>query len=121
MPVLLRVLLCLALVANGIASAQAQVRMALTSAPVGAPHVAMPCHDDAGDRAMPAAPDAGLPGHDACCQDGRCDCPCAPALVQLVLVPRLPDAGPRALPAAAPLLQAHREPRLPHRIRPPIG
>ena len=121
-PLLLRLLLCLAILANGIASAQAGVRMlGAHAAPVAvqaAAEAASSCHETA-DAVAPDAPSAHERGD--CCRDGGCDCTCPVPLFEALLVPVL--AGPPvATQATAPRAPARRAaPRLPHLIRPPIG
>lgn len=121
-PLLLHLLLCLAILANGIASAQAGVRMlGAHAAPVAvqtAAAAASSCHETA-DAVAPDAPTAHE--HGDCCRDGGCDCTCPVPLFEALLVPAL--AGPAvATEATAPAVSArHPAPRLPHLIRPPIG
>ena len=115
---LLRLLLCLALVANGTTAVFANARTALD------PDMAMamqhddapPCHDAASDDA-PKPPVS----HDDCCGTGACLCSCvahAPAVVTVDAL--VPDARPAIAPASAqPVSRA--SPALPHPIRPPIG
>ena len=111
-PVLLRLLLCLALVACGVAGARAQARMQLES------H-AMTAMADMPDRhaADPAAP---LPAsHEDCCDAGPCACPvpAVPVFTGLRLAAALPDA----VQASMDLTPRHRAPRLGDPLRPPIG
>jgi hypothetical protein len=126
---LLRLLLCIALVANGTSAVYASTLMtagAGTDATAAASHDAEPpCHDMpamthaamAADHDTPAAPVS----HDDCCPPGACLCSCVSH------APTLPAFGVFALPArpsAAPvaaLRVAFASPALPHLIRPPIG
>ncbi|KLD71682.1 copper homeostasis protein [Xanthomonas pisi DSM 18956] len=132
LPCLLRLLLCLCLVANTATGAWASVGMAMPDRvmPQAATHTvqahvaaAMPCHE-----AMPAADAARLPdttrhphAHASdCCKLGSCDClqHCNLALLTLPAVPTgMP--GRSAVPAALDAGRgspAHEQP-----VRPPIG
>ena len=126
---LLRALLCLALLLNGTAYAQASTRMAMGNMGAAAQsdhHDMPPCHENMDmDVAIddPGAPkadhhdDAGLPD---CCKAGSCDGFCAqhaPALSWLVVL-----GTPRYPAADAPVYRAdvHASVRLSHRHRPPI-
>lgn len=125
--VLLRALLCLALLLNGTAYAHAATRMAMGDMTAAAPsgHDDMPpCHegmdmamDDSGTSAAEHHDDAGLPD---CCKAGNCDGFCAqhaPALGWLAV-----SATSRYPAADAPAYRAdvHASVRLSHRHRPPI-
>ena len=132
---LLRVVLSIALVLNGIGGAVAATRMHAdqisaaehTSSPKPA-NTAMPCHQhqlsQAADghtsaQSAPAAPEKSqLPD---CCESGICACACAHATQVVLLAP--PGTVPilnRNL-TVKPLPLAHAAPALPHLIRPPIG
>src|SRR5690242_20177142 len=118
--ILLRLLLCLALVANGTSAVYASARMA--PAPQSA---AQPCHDmpamahaaiAAGDEA-PSPP----PSHADCCPPGACLCSCVSHAS--TLLPSQSFALPPR-PAAAPVAAVRvsfPSPVLPNPIRPPIG
>lgn len=127
---LLRALLCLALLFNGMAYAHAATRMAMgdmTSAVEAADDASPPCHEGM-DMAMPMDDtdasntghhddDAGLPD---CCKAGSCDGFCtqhAPAVTWLAAAgtPLYPSAEAPAYHA-----DAHASVRLSHRHRPPI-
>jgi hypothetical protein len=125
--VLLRVLLSLALVLNGIGSAVAAVHghagpashdrgHALATAEVA------PCHEHA--KAAPA--DAGKgkgkgKGDGHCCDGARCHCACtAPGATAVPVVLLLSPAVAVTL-ATHRLDAGHRAPALAHPIRPPIG
>ncbi|WP_349656051.1 CopL family metal-binding regulatory protein [Xanthomonas sp. 10-10] len=130
LPCLLRLLLCLCLVANTATGAWASVGMAMpeVAMPQTVTHAmqahvaaAMPCHD-----AMPAADAAPLPdttrhAHASdCCKLGSCDClqHCSLALLTLPAVPA-GMLGHSAVPAA---LDAGRgNPTHEQPVRPPIG
>ena len=113
--VLLRVLLSLALVFNGIGSAMAAVHM--PAAPMDAAlaqalasNDAAPCHEQGPAKAK-----------DNCCHGARCACACtlAAANVDARLVIAL--AMPPVALATHRLDAGHRAPALAHPIRPPIG
>lgn len=125
--VLLRLLLCLALICNGAASAMASARMAMPA--TAQEHMALPsdppCHemaamDHATDATPAKTPQDGHPAPD-CCQSGTCQCACVHA-AQVALPSTLAlgfvTGGPRI---AQPMRAGHSEPALPHLIRPPIG
>lgn len=139
---LLRLLLCVSLVANGIGFSQASTRMKFTHDAHGAAQEVIPvasaaCHDDpsasvAGENAVSHAgmghgPDSGAAGADdvaggaECCDGSSCQCACpqqASATAAVALT-----SGP--VPALATLqgrgTSLRESPRLPHLIRPPIG
>ena len=124
--VLLRLLLCLALLLNGTASAMAAARMAIPHAePQGRTmQSAAPCHDmamvDQAAASTDRAPEDGHPAPD-CCESGICQCACVHAAQPAV--PAMPAPGfiaggsrpAQAMPAG------HADPALPHPVRPPIG
>jgi hypothetical protein len=120
---LLRLALCVALVANGMATAMAGVQM---TGHVDAAH--HPARDVAGmadhchEAAAPATVKPSHPGSKGgeCCQVGACACHCVPQAQLAVapvtfLRPPLHDVVVHAPPAP------REPPRLPHLIRPPIG
>jgi hypothetical protein len=119
--IVLRVVLCLALAANGIAGATAALRMPTSASPAAAVGSAVaPCHDalDASTD-QPTAKHAAP--HGACCHAGACAChgvTQAPVLVASTIdiaVPLPHDAVVQA-PAGA-----RESPRRVHLIRPPIS
>ncbi|WP_068835589.1 CopL family metal-binding regulatory protein [Xanthomonas cannabis] len=134
---LLRLLLCLCLVANTATGSWASVGMAMpdTVVPQATAHAmaahpstaqAMPCHDA---MAAPhsAAPDAltaqvkGDHPHAAdCCKLGSCDClqHCSLALLTL---PALPTAMPGHFAVPAALDEGRSSPAHEQPVRPPIG
>lgn len=118
-PLLLRVLLCIALLANGVAGAQAAVRMAMPRADahagVQAPSPAAACH-----REAPASAGHAMPDGD-CCKDVRCDGLCAPSAVQMPAPLAIAPPAARATPPADLRRDGHAPPPLPHALRPPIG
>ena len=114
-PVLLRLLLCLALVASGVAGARAQARMQVESHAMTA-MTAMAdlpdCHDAAPPEPLPAS-------HHDCCDAGPCACP-VPAMPVFTGL-RLAAASPDAVQAWSDSTPRHRAPRLGDPLRPPIG
>lgn len=144
---LLRLLLCVSLIANGIGFAQASTRMQLAHAshaghdPAGAstqchPGMTMASH---ADEAMPAMDHAAM-GHGApvadgadadadqaadepadCCDGKTCQCACT----QHASAGFIPELAPGIAPAHSAVVMGgatqHASPRLPHLIRPPIG
>ena len=122
---ILRLLVSLCLIANGIGFAQASVRMQamhLSHTPaVEAPIVEEEhgCHEEP-DASAHADEAAGGSMAGDCCEGSVCQCACAHhatcAMSPLVITqPDLPIAG--RLPIA---LAGHPSPQLPHLIRPPI-
>ena len=148
--VLLRLLLGLLLVLNGIGTSMAATAMLLvhaTHATQSAPHsdaagkAAPPCHDTArpvdtagdmdmagmGDLAMAAtdvsdtnAPASHQPPPD-CCQSMHCDCACMQSTAAAMVVLLLPTAAPADGEQTPAMALDHTAPALPHLIRPPIG
>lgn len=138
---LLRVLLGLCLIANGIGAAQASARMhadraaaaaAMATGDTGNGGGSAGCHDGApamdaaplGHGAMadsftsdqrPAASEAG-----DCCERGACPCACAQPTAAVAVFALVPGALP--VRGATPAITAlpHTPPRLAHLIRPPI-
>ncbi|HZX81357.1 MAG TPA: CopL family metal-binding regulatory protein [Lysobacter sp.] len=117
-PLLLRLLLCLALVAGGVAAAQAQVRTLLAQDAPARADMMMPddadCHDGMADPASPA-------GHGDCCDAGLCDCACPVPVAPLFAAIRLAPIAPAATSPPAAIPARHRPPRLGDPLRPPIG
>jgi hypothetical protein len=126
---LLRLLLCIALVANGTSTAYASTTMAFDAGMAGAAATGQdaepPCHDTPAmaHAAMAADHDAPAPpaSHDDCCLQGTCLCSCVshapsiPAFATFAIAMRA-SAAP-----VAPLPVTFASPALPHLIRPPIG
>lgn len=122
--IVLRLLLCLVLVANGTTAAFANVRMAMMdSAAATQQDDAPPCHDMQADDAATIEHDApSIPGsHEDCC-GSACLCDCVAHATAFFLAV---DALALTTRAAAPPVSAPQEsraaPALPHPIRPPIG
>lgn len=132
---LLRVLLCLVLVSNGITAAVASVHMAAghampaAAAQAASPSPSTPCHEggDAGghDTATPVAdtPSAadGEPAPPDCCEAQACQCTCVQSVHATVLAWTISSGLPDRARHGRPFASAHAEPALPHLIRPPIG
>jgi len=139
--ILLRLLLCVALVLNGAASAMTSVQMMqmhvdgheVASTPV-APMVNaeadMPCHHE-GQAAHPqdAAADGETPGMDKqpqqspdCCKSSTCACACVHQTAAMVPM-MASQEGVVSLHVGSVQTMAldHPTPALPHLIRPPIG
>lgn len=134
---LLRLLLSVVLVLNGIGAAGAEVRMQLHAAPAGgettAPAIAKtagpPCHQG---MAVPTAAQAEkaalelarvkskVPAPD-CCKFGTCTCALMypPAGVMASTFLLAPTYAVVEISSTQPA--GHRPPTLPHLIRPPIG
>ncbi|MUV14789.1 CopL family metal-binding regulatory protein [Noviluteimonas gilva] len=115
-PFLLRILLCLSLLANGTATAFANARMVSEGV---AQQVAAPCHEMAATHdAPPAAPPAS---HDDCCPPGACLCSClanATALPANHVIAAPPRNAVLSFESRKP---SHASPLLANLIRPPIG
>ncbi|MEB1610143.1 CopL family metal-binding regulatory protein [Xanthomonas campestris pv. campestris] len=129
---LLRLLLCLCLVANTATGAWASVGMALPEmASAGVPSTdsmahasmpaAMPCHEQMPPPAAAHAPDKTQQAHAAdCCKLGSCDClqHCSLALLTLPAVP----AGLPGRPTLLATLAEGRSSPVPEQpVRPPIA
>lgn len=139
---MLRLLLCVSLVANGIGLAQASMRMELAHAAHAAEQPVLVvassvCHGDAtagvsndvaiahaamghGDSAELAGADALMDGPE-CCDGTGCQCAC-PQQASATTAAALVLGSLPALPALGEAGRSQRAtPRLPHLIRPPIG
>lgn len=134
---LLRVLLCISLVANGASYAGASVRMQFEHA---APAAAAsddsmpPCHRHAGvtmrehgahsmattHMAPRDVTTAGKKRGDDCCRGKACRCACTQASCAM-LVAFAVRAVARPSMQVPVLVVGYPQPRLPHLIRPPIG
>ncbi|MFC0153333.1 CopL family metal-binding regulatory protein [Xanthomonas dyei] len=127
---LLRLLLCLCLVANTATGAWASVGMAMpnTAMPQAATHAmparmaaAMPCHD-----AMPAPDTAPLPDKTQhanasdCCKLGSCDC-LQHASLALLTLPAVPARLLGHSGVTAALDEGRGSPAHEQPVRPPIG
>jgi hypothetical protein len=137
--ILLRLLLCIALVFNGAASAMASVQMmqmhadgqGTASIPVPTmadAEPAMPCHHDGQASHSQDAADAATPSKDKqphqapdCCKSSTCTCACVHQAA--AMVPMMAFQGAALLHAGSVRSMAlgHPAPALPHLIRPPIG
>jgi hypothetical protein len=131
---ILRILLSLVLVLNGIGGAMAAARMQLAPASheheTGSRDMAgtdMPCHQQ--DAA--AHPDHAMPSGDRvpekapavpdCCKGAACTCACMCIAQAGLLAPALPALRWANLPVVKRLTSGHAAPALPHLVRPPIG
>jgi hypothetical protein len=126
--ILLRLLLCLALVANGTSTVHASVRMTFDggTGSMTEHQTEPPCHEAA---AMPggelvADPDSpSAPASDAdCCPPGGCLCSCVSHAPTILTVHAVASTTTRrATSPMSALSSAHASPAHPHLIRPPIG
>ncbi|MGO4549795.1 CopL family metal-binding regulatory protein [Lysobacter sp. 2RAF19] len=118
LPCLLRLLLCLALLANGTTTAFANARMALSDVATSTQHAAPPCHEATAAHDAPAAPSAS---HADCCPPGACMCSCIAQAATLPM-PGIVAWMPRPASVSVAARDASRaSPALPNLIRPPIG
>ena len=137
--ILLRLLLCIALVFNGAASAMASVQMmqmhadgheaaSTPVAPMASAESEMPCHHDGQPAHSQDAADAATatkdkqPGQSPdCCKSSTCTCACVHQAA--AMVPMLAFHGVVSLHGSSvrPMTLGHPTPALPHLIRPPIG
>ena len=132
-PLLLRVVLSLTLLMNGVTTAMASVQMDIHHAsqmaqaarltPVANAHQS--CHEGAAEPDGKATKDEPPPGdhsrHSDCCKSASCRCAClqsAQATVPMWSAVKVPAYQ---FHSVRPLPLGHAEPRLPHLIRPPIG
>lgn len=116
--ILLRLLLAVSLVLNGIGGALAGVSMSIEAhavAPDASDHAG--CHEPAAEPA--AEPETGDAGD--CCDSGPCSCACAQlpqlAATELLLMPLVVVHAA----AVGTRLSERPAPALPHLIRPPIA
>ena len=125
--ILVHLLLCLALLANGTTAAFANARMAFEGAAVPmAAHddAAAPCHDMAAMEQAAAAQDAtpaSSSSHSDCCPPGACLCNCVSQGAAILTVHALALAALRSLAPPIPPHISIASPALQHPIRPPIG
>ena len=137
--ILLRLLLCIALVFNGAASAMASVQLmqmhadgqGTASIPVPTmadAEPAMPCHHNGQASHSQDAADAAMPSKDKqphqapdCCKSSTCTCACVHQAA--AMVPMLVFQGATLLHVGSvrSMTLGHPAPALPHLIRPPIG
>ena len=137
--ILLHLLLCIALVFNGAASAMASVQMmqmhadgheaaSTPVAPMASAESEMPCHHDGQPAHSQDAADAATatkdkqPGQSPdCCKSSTCTCACVHQAA--AMVPMLAFHGVVSLHGSSvrPMTLGHPTPALPHLIRPPIG
>lgn len=127
---LLRLLLAVALVFNGVAPAVAAVHAGHMAAPAvvveSAPAAdeAMSCHEQskAGAAEQPqSAPVEEAPASPDCCESGACRCACVHstpiAIIDLGFVSPVIEHAE----SVRPMSSGHADAALPHLIRPPIG
>lgn len=135
--ILLRLMLCVALVFNGATSAMASVQMAQMHGQAGEMHTSAstamaeaelampPCHHD-GQAAHTGSADIAKPAkgeHPApdCCKSSTCTCACVSHVAAVVpMAPFLTTAVARA-GSVRPMALGHPAPALLHLIRPPIS
>lgn len=133
---LLRLLLSLILIFNGIGGAFAGAQMQLQHAHPDQPtvtaeatanvHAGMPECDESIEQTQPApaaidlasSPDEAVP---ACCENMVCDCACAQHGSAMVTVSRIALTMHGHASALHPLTVGHVAPALPRLIRPPIS
>ena len=132
--IILRVVLSMVLILNGMGSVAASVHVGhtgpkLMEAPAFEP-VEMPCHGEHQDAdAAGEPPSAGLVlGEGApsqsqpdCCNSLGCQCACVHHGQPAVPAYAWPDASNGQASVVLPLKSGHTAPVLPHLIRPPIG
>lgn len=131
---LLRVLLSIALILNGIGSGVAATRMhanqmsdADHSSSAMATSATKPCHqhqgsgNGAGHPSPQSDPDPGKATVPDCCASGLCACACAHAAQVALLAPSRLLPVPSGSLVVKQLPLEHAAPALPHLIRPPIG
>ena len=138
--ILLRLLLCVALVFNGAASAMASVQMmqmhadgqGTASVPVptmvAGAEPAMPCHHDgqashSQDAAAAATPSKDQQPHQSpdCCKSSTCTCACVHQAAAMVPVMAFQGTALLHVGSVRSMALGHATPPLPHLIRPPIG
>jgi hypothetical protein len=120
-PVLLRLLLAIALVFNGLTTAMGSVHPEHVVAPFagaqqGDEHAGASCHDD--DM---ASPDKPAPSSPDCCKSGVCACTCVQHAPATLVAPTFGWPTLARVEAARRLVSDHVEPALHNLIRPPIG
>ena len=135
---LLRALLCLCLVLNGMAAASASAHLPMAdhigAASVAANPASMAATQDASchghgatamadqDEATTATPEPAKPKHSPdCCTSGICNCACVHIAQAGVPALQLPASSPDHARSVRALTLGHAAPALPHPIRPPIG
>ena len=138
--ILLRLLLCVALVLNGAASAMTSVQVTqmhadeheAVSAPVAPMAIGeseMPCHHDGQSAHSDDAAGAAAPAKDKqprqapdCCKSSTCACACVHQTAAMVPM-MASQEGVVSLHVGSVQTMAldHPTPALPHLIRPPIG
>ena len=143
-PLLLRLLLILALIANGATSAFAATQMQVAhlsenAAEVKASKLARaesatpPCHEHASARQLSTVDDETSPGHISdsagdtehgstdCCKSAKCVCACMQHVATTPATMHVLQASVDHASSGRPLKVGHTAPALPHLIRPPIS
>ncbi|MBS0200423.1 MAG: CopL family metal-binding regulatory protein [Proteobacteria bacterium] len=133
---LLRILLSLALVLNGLGSAAASVQMTghMMQAPVKAtPSITHQSDQASCDHQHPAATDNaypashqvhakhGDPASPDCCKSSTCSCACVHACTSVTMAAQQVLLIPAHDPGTGRIAVTYPSPALPHLIRPPIG
>lgn len=137
--ILLRVLLCLTLALNSMATAAMSVRMSEPMAATSKMQAvasqepateASPCHGHDG-KAMGPTPDKPVAAHQKtasggdtksdCCKSASCQCACLHGAQAVMAAPLHVMATVDRNPNARRLSKGHAGPAIPHLIRPPIG
>ena len=137
--ILLRVLLCVALVVNGATPAMASAQMVQMhaahlsdsravsrAAQVGNVEPSASCHDQvaqaqpqhAGEASDHQQPDQSVPG---CCKSSACPCACVHHAAAMMPLVAFHGASIAQGNSVRPMALSHPAPALPHLIRPPIG
>ena len=137
--ILLHLLLCIALVFNGAASAMASVQLmqmhadgqGTASIPVPTmadAEPAMPCHHNgqashSQDAAAAATPSKDQQPHQTpdCCKSSTCTCACVHQAAAMVPVMAFQGTALLHVGSVRSMALGHATPLLPHLIRPPIG
>lgn len=137
--ILLRLLLCVALVLNGAASAMTSVQVTqmhadeheAVSAPVAPMAIGeseMPCHHDGQSAHSDDAAGAAAPAKDKqprqapdCCKSSTCTCACVHQAVAMVSMMAVQGVVSLHVSSVRPMALGHPAPALSHLIRPPIG
>lgn len=135
--ILLRLMLCVALVFNGATSAMASVQMAQMHGQTGEMHASAstavaedesgvpPCHHD-GQPTHVGSADIAKPAkgeHPAldCCKSNTCTCACVSHVAAVVPMAAFLTTAIAHAGSVRPMALGHAPPPLPHLIRPPIG
>lgn len=125
-PLLLRLLLAVALVFNGAATAMAPVHAGhvaghTVAPPVPAAKAEMPCpgHHEAAEADQPSA-FGDQPASPDCCKSGACRCACAQSTPVVIMNPDVAAPVIEHAESVRPMAPGHADAASPHLIRPPI-